>query len=120
MIAAHRLGRKVRGCLDRRQANQTWAATRPLKNAGAELHIMKPGTGARKVHHKLMTIDDALTIVGSFNYTGPANLTNDENIVVLGNLALTDPDKSKPQKQIAAYARKEIDRIIEVHCKKLT
>ncbi len=60
-----------------------------------------------------MTIDDQLTIVGSFNYTGPANLTNDENIMVLGDLDETDPAKRDAQSQLALYARNEIVRIIE-------
>jgi phosphatidylserine/phosphatidylglycerophosphate/cardiolipin synthase-like enzyme len=30
-----------------------------------------------------MVIDDAVVVVGSFNYTGEANDYNDENIVVI-------------------------------------
>ena len=42
-----------------------------------------------KLHHKLMVIDKQVVIVGSFNYTGPANLLNDENIIILGDLEST-------------------------------
>ena len=109
---AQLLGLKIRGVLDRKQANQTWAAKHTLASAGVKLFRNKTGTGVRKIHHKLMTIDDQLTIVGSFNYTGPANLTNDENIIVIGDLGETDPIKRKAQKELALYARTEIDRII--------
>lgn len=109
---AKRLGLSVRGALDRKQANQVWAAKTTLSDAGVTLFTNKTGTGVRKIHHKLMTIDDQLTIIGSFNYTGPANLTNDENIIVLGDLDVTDPVKRAAQAQFAEFARFEIDRII--------
>lgn len=113
MVLSQLAGVSVRGVLDRRAANQKWAAKDTLKNGGITLFQNKTGTGVRKVHHKLMTIDDQLTIVGSFNYTGPANLTNDENIMVLGDLDETDPAKRDAQSQLALYARNEIVRIIE-------
>lgn len=50
-----------------------------------------------KAHHKLITIDDHPTIIGSFNYTGRTNLTNDENIVILGDLDEIDPVKRDAQ-----------------------
>jgi len=56
-----------------------------------------------------MTIDDRVMIVGSFNYTGPANNFNDENIVVIGR---PDSDAATP---LVLAARNEIDRIMTVH-----
>jgi phosphatidylserine/phosphatidylglycerophosphate/cardiolipin synthase-like enzyme len=109
---AKRLGLGVKGLLDRKAANQKWAAKPTLADAGVTLFTNKTGTGVGKIHHKLMTIDDQLTIIGSFNYTGPANLTNDENIIVLGDLDETDPAKRDAQAQLALYARNEIERIV--------
>jgi phosphatidylserine/phosphatidylglycerophosphate/cardiolipin synthase-like enzyme len=103
---------RLRGVLDRGQGVQAWAATQPLKAAGAQLFTNKPGTGVRKVHHKLMVIDEQLTIVGSFNYTAPATTLNDENIIVLGDLEERDPTAQAAQKRLAGYALTEIDRII--------
>jgi phosphatidylserine/phosphatidylglycerophosphate/cardiolipin synthase-like enzyme len=105
-------GLPIRGVVDREQGGQRWAASADLVAAGAQLYENKPGTGVRKVHHKLMTIDDRLVIAGSFNYTGPATTLNDENIVVLGNLEETDPVAEANQRRLAEYARAEIDRII--------
>lgn len=76
------------------------------------LHHNQTGTGVRKIHHKLMVIDERLVIAGSFNYTAPATTLNDENIIVIGDLEETDPDAETAQRQIAAYALTEIDRII--------
>jgi phosphatidylserine/phosphatidylglycerophosphate/cardiolipin synthase-like enzyme len=102
----------IRGVLDRTQAAQTWAATRPLQGAGVDLFQNTRGTGVRKVHHKLMVIDHRLTIIGSFNYTGPATTLNDENIIVIGDLEETNPDAETAQQRIAGYALTEINRII--------
>src|SRR5215207_8409201 len=62
---------RVRGVLDRAQGAQAWAATQPLKAAGVQLFQNKTGTGVRKIHHKLMVVDERLVIAGSFNYTAP-------------------------------------------------
>ena len=105
-------GLTIRGVLDHVQGAQKWAATKPLKAAGVALFANKPRTGVRKVHHKLMVIDDRLIIAGSFNYTAPANTLNDENIVVIGDLEETDPTAEANQRQLATFARTEIDRII--------
>ncbi|MEJ6402419.1 phospholipase D-like domain-containing protein [Yoonia sp. 2307UL14-13] len=112
LVNARQKGLAVQGILDRRQANQVWASKGTLVNGGVTLHRNKTGTGVRKVHHKLMVIDDALTIIGSYNYTGPANLVNDENIIVLGDLDLPSGQARDDQAVLASFARAEIDRII--------
>ena len=103
---------RLRGVLDRAQGAQDWAATQPLKAVGVELYENRPGTGVRKIHHKLMVIDGRITILGSFNYTEPATRLNDENIIVVGDLEEEDPVAEQQQRQIAAYALGEIERII--------
>ena len=103
---------ELRGAIDRGQGGSKYAATKSLAAAGIALHFIGGDKkGIRKLHHKLMVIDDNVTIVGSFNYTEPANLYNDENIVVLGDLENPTPG----QKKIALAARKEIDRMIADH-----
>jgi len=104
--------RRIRGVLDRTQGAQKWAATPALLAAGVDLYRNRTGTGVRKVHHKLMVIDQRLVIAGSFNYTAPANTLNDENIIILGDLEETNPTAEAAQRQLATYAHTEIDRII--------
>jgi len=117
LVLAKEAGIKVRGALFRSQANQDWSAKETLKDSGVELHLVpRPylrGIKPRKLHHKLMVIDEKLIIAGSFNYTGPANQLNDENIMVIGNLAEEDPSSKKKQERLAGYALEEIDRIID-------
>jgi phosphatidylserine/phosphatidylglycerophosphate/cardiolipin synthase-like enzyme len=105
-------GLAIRGVLDRGQGSQTWAATRSLREAGVALFTNAPGTGVRKVHHKLMVLDERVTIVGSFNYTGPATTLNDENIIVLGDLEEQSASAEAAQRTIAGHALTEIDRIV--------
>lgn len=112
LIAAKRNGIEINGVLDRRQANQTWAAKDSLKAAGIGLFVAGGGSMG-KVHHKLMTIDDQVTIFGSFNYTEPANKSNDENILIVGDADTEDANSQALQKRIAMAAREEIDRIIK-------
>ncbi len=111
MILMRTAGIPVRGVLDGKQANQKWAATRPVKNAGANLRLVIGGGKLRKLHHKLMVIDKQVIIAGSFNYTGAANNLNDENIIVIGNLGSEKKPSIDAQKRLAGYAFKEIDRI---------
>ena len=62
-----------------------------------------------------MVLDESVVIAGSFNYTGPANRLNDENIIILGDLEATSAAVKTAQKKIASFALKEIDRIIADH-----
>ena len=111
LIAASSKGIKVKGVLDRRQANQKWAATRPLAARGVKLSVAGNTGKLGKLHHKLMTIDDSISIFGSFNYTGPANRSNDENILIIGDLNESDYTAKRVQKRIAKKSRLEIERI---------
>lgn len=63
-----------------------------------------------------MVIDERFVIAGSFNYTGPADTLNDENILVLGDLEEPDPTAKTAQRQLAGYALTEIQRIITDLC----
>lgn len=119
MIALRWADIPVRGVLDRRQGNQTWAATRPLAENGVELWWPMTGSGVRKVHHKLVVIDGQVVVAGSFNYTGPANALNDENIIVVGDLDEENAESRTKQRRFANYALREIDRIINDHCEEV-
>ncbi len=107
---------QVRGVLDQLQANQRWAATRGLTgDPDIAVHISENRDPLNKLHHKLTVIDDQVIIAGSFNFTIPATRFNDENIIVIGNLHETDRASIAKQRQLAEYARHEIDRIIAEH-----
>ncbi len=112
MLLLAQTGIKVRGVLDGRQSNQRWAATKNLLGKpNIELRKIPSKAPVGKLHHKLMVIDGKVTIVGSFNYTGPANMLNDENIIVIGSHDESTPAALDSQKKIANYASEEIERI---------
>ena len=112
VIAA--VGVKIRGVLDSRQSNQRWAASHNLVGKpNIKLYRARPRRPMRKMHHKLMVIDERVVIAGSFNYTGPANRVNDENIIMMGNLKTDAQAAENGQKKLAKYALDEIERIID-------
>ena len=119
MLKLRELGMPIRGAFEARQGAQDWAAIPALKKAKCQLYKVPAGGGVGKLHHKLMVLDKKVVIAGSFNYTGPANQTNDENIIILGDLQTHSPDQKKAQKKIAAFALNEINRIIKDHGKKI-
>ena len=77
------------------------------------MYLCPHKAGLNKLHHKLAVIDDEVLVPGSFNFTGPANRLNNENIIVIG-----DPDDEKSrskQIQLGSYALDEIDKMINEH-----
>ena len=119
MIALAEAGREVSGAVDPGQGVQKWAATHDLDRNGIQLFAPKRTPDFGKLHHKLMVIDNAIAIAGSFNYTAPANQYNDENIFVIGS---PYPDLPKAEggpvdadacAEITKYFRTEIKRIEE-------
>lgn len=120
MLMLRAANRVIRGALDPAQGRQYWAATDWLHNAGIEVYFpVKAGAFKtfRKLHHKLMVIDDRVVVAGSMNYTAPANEFNDENIFVIGSPYALKPGDGGPVdfdrcEEIVNFFRAEIDRII--------
>jgi phosphatidylserine/phosphatidylglycerophosphate/cardiolipin synthase-like enzyme len=91
---------EVVGVLDGGQSANKWSPHKELLNKGAKLRRdTLPNNG--KLHHKLIVLDDKVVIGGSFNYTGPANKYNDENLFLVRN-----PD-------VAAFFKAEVKRVFE-------
>jgi phosphatidylserine/phosphatidylglycerophosphate/cardiolipin synthase-like enzyme len=116
LVARAKSGLAIRGAFDRMQGNQAWSSSHKLEDEGVEVHFTKKGNKLGKLHHKLMVIDDRVIVCGSFNYTGPANRLNDENIVVIGDMNEDDAQSELAQTTLAKAVRNEIDRIITAHC----
>ena len=73
----------------RRRQHRTGRRLRRWLHPNIELFVPKKSgvfQTLRKLHHKLMVIDEQVVVAGSFNYTAPANEYNDENIFVLGSV----------------------------------
>ena len=115
MLSLARGGMTITGVLDRGQAAQGWAAPKTMSDPRISLYQPTKASGVRKLHHKLMVIDERIVVAGSFNYTEPANDYNDENIFVLGSV---DPVShgvavaERPVEALARHMKAEIQRII--------
>jgi phosphatidylserine/phosphatidylglycerophosphate/cardiolipin synthase-like enzyme len=114
MIVLAGAGRTVRGVLDRGQAAMPTAASHLLKDGGVEVLVPRKESGVRKLHHKLAVIDGSTVLGGSFNYSEPATLYNDEALLVLGSpypeSEGVDVDAAEC-KDLAGFFGAEIDRI---------
>ena len=116
MMAIGRGGKiAIRGAIDGPMAAQKWAPTGAVRDAGVALSFIPHTRKLNKLHHKLMVIDEQLIIAGSFNYTGPATRLNDENIIIIGDLAESDVTARDRQQRLGQFTRQEIDRIIQDH-----
>jgi phosphatidylserine/phosphatidylglycerophosphate/cardiolipin synthase-like enzyme len=90
----------VRGVLDSAQSAQQFSPHPELIQAGAKLRKdTLPQNG--KLHHKLLVLDGQVAIGGSFNYTGPANQYNDENLFIIRH------------QTVAQHFRAEVDRVFQ-------
>ena len=116
MIVLAGAGRSVRVVLDRSQSapSSKWPAARWLVKGGVDVRVPKRRQGFRKLHHKLAVIDGSTVIGGSFNYSEPATLFNDEALLVIGSTHSASEhvtvDKAECAK-IAKFFGDEIDRI---------
>jgi phosphatidylserine/phosphatidylglycerophosphate/cardiolipin synthase-like enzyme len=116
MIVLQGAGRAVRVLLDRGQSrpSEEWPAARWLKEGGVDVRVPRKKPGLRKLHHKLLVVDASTVVAGSFNYTEPATLFNDEALLVIGSPHAqsehVDVDAAACA-EIAGFFRDEIDRI---------
>lgn len=116
MIVLAGADRTIRGVLDRQQGTSKYAASRWLKEAGVEVLVplKQSESGIRKLHHKLAVIDGSTVIGGSFNYSQPATLYNDEALLVLGSPHAESEGVDVDAAECAALAKffgTEIERI---------
>lgn len=85
LVEAHRRGVAVRAILDASQRSGRSGGADILANAGIPVLIDDPPAIA---HSKVLIIDDALVITGSFNFTRAAEESNVENLLLLRSPSL--------------------------------
>ncbi|MEY2343100.1 phospholipase D family protein [Acidithiobacillus sp. IBUN Pt1247-S3] len=79
-LAAQKRGVELRVLLDKSQRSQKYSAADFFANQGVNLRIDDQHAIA---HNKVMIIDDATIITGSFNFTKAAEQANAENLLIL-------------------------------------
>jgi phosphatidylserine/phosphatidylglycerophosphate/cardiolipin synthase-like enzyme len=116
MIMLAGADRSVRVVLDSGQSGgtKTWPAARWLKDGGVDVRVPNSKPGFRKLHHKLLVVDPSTVVAGSFNYTEPATLLNDEALLVIGSAYAVSEHVQVDQAEctrIAEFFGAEIERI---------
>jgi phosphatidylserine/phosphatidylglycerophosphate/cardiolipin synthase-like enzyme len=116
ILSVAKAGARVVGVLDKGQARPGWIPTW-LQHPNVRLLVPKRDEAfarLRKLHHKLLVVDDAIVVAGSMNYTRPANDYNDENIFVVGSPYAREATVTVSRdsvREIARHLAAEIDRI---------
>lgn len=80
LLEAHKRGVKVEVILDKSQETEKYSEADFLANTGVSVRIDAKHAIA---HNKIMVIDDATVITGSFNFTKAAEQSNAENLLVI-------------------------------------
>ncbi len=80
LIAREAGGVRVRGVIERGQANSSGREVGQLVLAGLDLRL---DTNQNKMHHKVILIDGEIVVTGSYNFSRNAEDKNDENILIL-------------------------------------
>ncbi len=85
MIARARAGASVRGVVEAQNANGSQASFGQLRAAGID--VLTDGN-CYMMHHKVIVIDEATVITGSYNFTSSAEHDNDENLIIIDDAAV--------------------------------
>ncbi|HEY2104156.1 MAG TPA: phospholipase D family protein [Candidatus Binataceae bacterium] len=87
LVAAHRRGVEVKAIFDPEAVKESTSMVEELSAGGVPIFIdsfHSPGIA----HNKVMVIDQAVVITGSFNFTRAAETRNAENLLVIRDPAL--------------------------------
>lgn len=95
MLAKQQAGLLVQGVFEAQNASGTGSEFGKLKRGGID--VLEDGN-CYILHHKVIIIDDRIVITGSYNFTGSAEESNDENLVVID-------DSVVAQQYIAEFQR---------------
>ncbi len=81
LIDANGRGVKVKGVFDKAQNRyQKYSQYKRLKSNGVVVRFDK---NRFKLHSKVFIIDKKIVVMGSYNFTKKANITNDENSIII-------------------------------------
>lgn len=83
LAALAKRGVSVQCLFDYGQAGSKFSRDDYLKGCGIQIRLAPNRSG--KMHHKVIIIDDETVITGSYNFSKNAEVSNDENILILKN-----------------------------------
>ncbi len=80
MLERAQTGVVVQGVMESRNAGREYSQYERLR---AAVHDVLPDGNPYIMHHKVIIVDDATAILGSYNFTGNAENNNDENLLII-------------------------------------
>jgi phosphatidylserine/phosphatidylglycerophosphate/cardiolipin synthase-like enzyme len=80
MIAQHRSGLEVKGVIEARNIADRGSDFSLLRSAGIDV---RPDGNPYMMHHKVIILDGAIVVTGSYNFSLSAANINDENVLIL-------------------------------------
>ncbi len=99
LLFKHQEGVDVKGIFEKRASETQYSELTKLYCNGLDVRQDgNPGV----LHHKVWIVDDLLVLTGSFNFSGNANKSNDENVLLITDFG------------IAANYLEEFDRMWEI------
>ncbi|BBE30199.1 hypothetical protein OSSY52_03400 [Tepiditoga spiralis] len=78
LLDAKNRGLKIRIIMETFQAKSSWSVYSFIKSLNPVLD-----KNPRTFHHKVMIIDNSITVTGSYNFTNSAQFKNDENALII-------------------------------------
>jgi len=76
----HQAGVTVQGIVETRNRNDMGSDVEALQQAGVDVQL---DGNPYNMHHKVLMIDDAIVVTGSYNFSRNAAEYNDENVLIL-------------------------------------
>jgi phosphatidylserine/phosphatidylglycerophosphate/cardiolipin synthase-like enzyme len=93
-------GIEVQGVLERRQAIAGHSMYSKFLLGGPAVQVYLDGN-KYNMHHKVIIVDGAVTIAGSFNFSIGADRDNDENVLIIHSAAVARQFESEFQRVLA-------------------
>lgn len=107
LIAAHQRGVEVKILVDRSQLKSKYSQLRHVMKQGIAVAVDKVSGIA---HNKVMIVDDAYVLTGSFNWTKAAETRNAENLLLIRDPKLNEIYSAKWHERAARALIPELDK----------
>ena len=98
MVARRRAGVEVQGVFETTGSSTQFSELGRMRQAG--LDVYQDGS-PYAMHHKVILLDDRVTIFGSFNFSDNANEDNDENVLIVEDAGFTAQFEQEFQRVLA-------------------
>jgi phosphatidylserine/phosphatidylglycerophosphate/cardiolipin synthase-like enzyme len=98
MLARKQAGVELQGVFETTGSNTPFSEYTRLKQAGAEVY---QDGNPYVMHHKIILLDDHITMFGSFNFSDNADKDNDENLLIVDDPDFTAQFEQEYQRVLA-------------------